>query len=140
MNRLISLLIYGTIITTKIRIKSVRNCAKQARRVAFLSKQILLSVPFRSERITWQKVFRTFPKLFFFLFKGRVAQRIRARGYEPRSRGFKSLLAQQKANCMVFYSFSFFHLFCSVSQNILFCPFEKKALVYKVFSAERKEE
>ena len=27
--------------------------------------------------------------------KGRVAQRIRARGYEPRSRGFKSLLARQ---------------------------------------------
>ena len=107
MNRLISLLIYGTIIATKIRIKSVRNCAKQGRRVAFLSKQILLS-----ERITWQKAFRTFAKLFFSLFKGRVAQRIRARGYEPRSRGFKSLLAQQKTNCTVWFSTAF-HVFIS---------------------------
>ncbi len=28
---------------------------------------------------------------------GRVAQRIRARGYEPRSRGFKSLLARSSS-------------------------------------------
>ena len=36
-------------------------------------------------------------KVIFFLppREGRVAQRIRARGYEPRSRGFKSLLARK---------------------------------------------
>lgn len=101
MNRLISLLIYGTIITTKIRIKSVRNCAKQAP-LTHLAK----SVPGNAGTGS--------TLLFFFLFseslgiKGRVAQRIRARGYEPRSRGFKSLLAQQKANCMVNQLFIFF--------------------------------
>lgn len=64
-----------------------------------------------------------FAKLFFS--KGRVAQRIRARGYEPRSRGFKSLLAQQKTH--FFYAFEDNFLKCSAALEDFEVFFEKNS-------------
>ena len=59
---------------------------------------------------------------------GPVAQRIRARGYEPRCRGFESLLAR----IIIFFNLFHFFLLNACESTFLFIFFLKKKAVLKM--------